>query len=74
MWVQQLNKNPVSSRSDKLGTLEHVSDLLTRHVPPAVLDKLAGMMVYTFPDEETRKVSRGHEHQSEFLGSEIGSN
>ena len=25
------------------------------HVPKAVLDKLAGMMGYTFPDEETQK-------------------
>ena len=28
-------------------TLENVADLLTKHVPRAVLDKLAGMMGYT---------------------------
>ena len=41
MWVQQLNKIRLMSL-DKLGTLENVSDLLTKHVPRAVLDKLAG--------------------------------
>ena len=30
-------------------------DLLTKHVPRAVLDELAGMMGYTFPDEKTQK-------------------
>ena len=73
MWVQQLNKIGLISLN-KLGTLENVADLLTNHVPRAVLGKLAGMMGYTFPDEETHKVSRVHEHQSEILGSEIGSN
>ena len=34
---------------------ENVADLLTKHVPRAVLDKLAGMMGYTFPDAETQK-------------------
>ena len=73
MWVQQLNKIGLISLN-KLNTLESVADLLTKHVPRAVLDKLAGMMGYTFPDEEKlKKVSRVHEHQSEFLGSEIGS-
>ena len=45
MWVQQ----------KKLGTLENVADLLTKHVPRTVLDKLAGVMVCTFPGEETQK-------------------
>ena len=40
---------------NKLNTLENVADLLTKHVPRAVLDKLAGMMGYTFLDEETQK-------------------
>ena len=31
------------------------ADLLTKHVPRAVLDKLAGMMGYTLPGEETLK-------------------
>ena len=34
---------------------QQVGFLLTKHVPRAVLDKLAGMMGYTFPDEETQK-------------------
>ena len=49
MWVQQLNKIGLISLN-KLGTLEIVADLLTHYVPRAVLDKLAGMMGYTFPD------------------------
>ena len=52
MWVQQLNKLGLISL-DKLKSLEKVADLLTKHVPRTVLDKLAGMMGYTFPDEET---------------------
>ena len=54
MWVQQLNKIGLISLN-KLNTLENVADLLTKHVPRAVLDKLAGMMGYIFPDEETQK-------------------
>ena len=72
MWVQQLNKIGLISLN-KLNTLENVADLLTKHVPRAVLDKLAGMTGYTFLDEETQKVSRVREHQSKLLGSEIGS-
>ena len=53
MWVQQLNKIGLISLN-KLGTLENDADLLTKHVPSAVLDKLAGMMVCTFPDEESQ--------------------
>ena len=45
-------------------TLENCADVLTKHVPRAVLDKLAGMM----------KISNVHEHQSELLGSESCSN
>ena len=54
MWVQQLNKIGLILLN-KLGTLENVADLPTKHVPRAALDKLAGMMGYTFPDEETQK-------------------
>ena len=54
MSVQQLNKIGLFSLN-KLNTLENVADLLTKHVPRAVRDKLAGMMGYTFPDEETQK-------------------
>ena len=43
MWVQQLNKLGLISMN-KLNTFENVADLLTKHVPRAVLDKLAGMM------------------------------
>ena len=40
---------------NKLGRLENVADLLTQHVSRAVLDKLVGVMVYTFPGGETLK-------------------
>ena len=52
MWVQQLNKLGLISMN-KLNTLENVADLLTKHVPRAVLDKLAGMMGCPSPGEET---------------------
>ena len=45
----------VGMNLNKLGTLENVEDLLTNHVPRAVLDKLAGMMGYSFPGEGTAK-------------------
>ena len=57
MWVQQLNMN-------KLGTLENVADMMTKHVPRGVLDKLAGMMGCSFPVKKlqsfrsTRALSR----------------
>ena len=54
IWIQQLNQIGLISLNN-LGTLENVSDLLTTHVPRALLDKLAGMMGYTFPEEETPK-------------------
>ena len=54
MWVQQLNKLGLIS-INKLNTLENVADLLTKHVPRAVLVKLAGMMGYPFLGEETAK-------------------
>ena len=54
MWVQQLARIGLISLN-KLNTLENVADLLTKHVPRAVLDKLAGMMGHSFPDEETAK-------------------
>ena len=54
LWVQQLAKIGLISLN-KLNTLENVADLLTKHVPRAVLDKLAGMMGYTFLDEEIQK-------------------
>ena len=54
MWVQQLNKLGLISMN-KLGTLENVADMMTKHVPRGVLDKLAGMMGYSFPGEETAR-------------------
>ena len=45
-WVQQLDKIVLISLN-KLCTPELVADLLTKHVPSAVLDKLVGMMGYT---------------------------
>ena len=55
MWVQQLNKIGLTSLN-KLNTLENVADLQTNCVPRAVLDKLAGVMGYTFLDEENQKL------------------
>ena len=54
LWVQQLVKIGVVSLN-KVDTLENVADVLTKHVPRAVLDKLAGMMGCTFLGEETAK-------------------
>ena len=54
MWVQQLSKIGLISLN-KMNTLENVADLLTKHVPRAVLDKSAGMTGYTFLGEETTK-------------------
>ena len=54
MCVQQLNKIGLISLN-KLNTLENVAAFLTKHIPRAVLDKLARMMGYTLPDEETQK-------------------
>ena len=54
MWVQQLAKIGLISLN-QLKTLDNVADLLTKHVPRAVLDKQVGMMGYTFLDEETQK-------------------
>ena len=54
MWVQQLNKLGLISMN-KLGTLENVADLMTKHVPRAVLDKLVGLMGYSFLGVETAK-------------------
>ena len=61
MWVQQLNKLGVISMNE-LGTLENVAELLIKHVPRAVLDKLARKMGYSFPGEETAKVLGVLEH------------
>ena len=52
MWVQQLNKLGLISMN-KLGTLENVAGMMKKHVPRGVLDKLAGMMGYSFTGEET---------------------
>ena len=52
--VQQMNKLGLISMN-KLGTLENVADMMTKHVPRGVLDKLAGMMGYSFPGEEAAK-------------------
>ena len=57
LWVQQLEKIGLISLN-KLDTLENVADVLTKHVPRAVLDKLAGMMNYTFSREETVNFKR----------------
>ena len=54
MWVQQLHKLGFISMN-KLGTLENVADMMTKHVPRGVLDNLAGMMGYSLPCEETAK-------------------
>ena len=54
MWVQQLNKLGLISMN-KLGTLENVADMMTKHVLRGVLDKLAEMMGYSFPGEETAR-------------------
>ena len=54
MWVRQLNKIGVISLNT-LNTLENVTDLLTKHIRRAVLDKLAGVMGYTFLDQEAQK-------------------
>ena len=54
LWVQQQAKIGLISLN-KLDALEIVADVLTKHVPRAVLDKLAGMMNYTFLGEETVK-------------------
>ena len=47
MWVQQLNKLGLISMN-KQGAMENVADTMTKHVPRGVLDKLAGMMGYSF--------------------------
>ena len=54
LWVQQLAKIGIISLNNS-DTTENVADLLTKHVPRAVLDMLAGMMGYTFSGEETGK-------------------
>ena len=54
MWVQQLNKLGLISMN-KLHTLENVADMITKHVPRGVLDKLAGMLGYSFPGEENAR-------------------
>ena len=54
MWVQQLNKLGLISMN-KLGTLENVADMMTKHVPRGVLDILAGMMAYSFTSEESAR-------------------
>ena len=55
IWVQQLNKLGLISMN-KPGTLENVADMMTKHVPRGVLDKLAGMMGYSLNGEETAKI------------------
>ena len=40
---------------NKLSTLENVAEMITKHVPWGVLDKLAGMMCYSFTVEENAK-------------------
>ena len=48
MWVQQLNKLGLISMNNR-GTLENVADMMTKHMPRGVLDKLAGMMGFLIP-------------------------
>ena len=57
MGSQQLNKLGLISMN-KLGTLENVADIMTKNLPRGVLDKLAGMMCYSFSGEETAKFHR----------------
>ena len=40
---------------EQVGYAGNLADVLTKHVPRAVVDKLAVMMNYTFPGEETVK-------------------
>ena len=44
-----------SHLSEQAGYAGDVADLLTQHASRAVLDKLVGVMVYTFPGGENRK-------------------
>ena len=66
LWVRQLVKFGLMSLT-KVSTLENCADVLTKHVPRAVLDKLAGMMGYTLLGEESATSKNVHEHQSEFF-------
>ena len=68
MWVQQLNKLGLISLN-KLGTLENAADMMTKHVPRGVLDKLAGMMGYSFPSEETAKFQDYSSIEQSFFGT-----
>ena len=52
--VQQLNNLGLISMN-KLSTLENVAEMITKHVPWGVLDKLAGLMGYSFTVEENAK-------------------
>ena len=52
LWAHQLVKISLISLSRE-STLESCADILTKHVPRAVLDKLAGMMGYTIHGEES---------------------
>ena len=70
MWVQQLNKLGLISLNE-LGTLENVTDMMTKHVPRGVLDKLAGMIGYSFHGEETARVSGVLERWAELLEPEL---
>ena len=57
LWVQKLEKIGLIPLN-KLDTRANVADVLTKHVPRAVLDKLAGMMNCTFLGEETMQFKR----------------
>ena len=57
IWVQQLNKIGLISLN-KFGTVENVADVFTKHVPRTVLDKLAGLMGYTFLFQEYTSIKQ----------------
>ena len=54
LWYQQLVKIGLISLN-KVDTLENRADVLTKHVPRAVLINFVGMMGYTFLGAETAK-------------------
>ena len=56
MWVQVLNNIGLISLNN-LGTLDNVAELLAKHAPRAVLDKLEGMIGHTFLMKKLRSVS-----------------
>ena len=70
LWVQQLAKIGLISLN-KVDTLENVADVMTKHVPRAVLDKLAGMMRYTSLGEEAAKFQRYTSISQNYLDQKV---